>query len=349
MSSGDAMIHAIFLLSVLLSFPELNRKFRLSTFAFVIICLFLALRYDYGNDYMSYYHIHKDIIAGYHAWGETDILFKYLNLTIRNFYIMVALISILNIMTIKYLMHRYLRVDQYWFSMLLFVINPYLILTPASAIRQSLAICFFIYASLFAMKREIFPFLLCVAVAVGMHASAIVLFPVYFVLNERKLGKVARIIIFGFLLMLVLSPIFSVISTGVLKYLPMQYTRAMDQGESNSIRSTVISFFFFVFMLANINKLEGRNIVFGKLYLIGTIISIMAIRVSMITRVGMYFNIFAIVAIPMIFDKIRSIYNRQFLFSIILLIYILRYLSFFSNPLWVSFAHYKTVLGQLLF
>lgn len=341
------MTHIIFLIALFFTFPDLNKKYPFHIFTFSTLFLFLALRYDYGNDYMSYFNTHAAINAGLPAWGQNDILFKYLNLLIPNFYLLIAIISFFYILTMYYLIKRNLKVKEYWFAILLLLINPYLFLVHLSSLRQTIAICFVIFAINFAVKRKFLMYSLFIMMAVGFHISAIILLPVYFILNDSKIKKKWIVLTYGFLAALIGTPLFETILYRVLEYFPRHYTYYFEQGLQNSLRATLISSFFFFLVILNINKLEGKEIIYGKLSLIATMISLLAIKASMITRIGMYFDIFLIITIPQIFSKIEVKAYRQILFIIMILIYLLRYFSFFNNPIWTeAYSIYRTILSK---
>lgn len=183
-------------------------------------------------------------------------------------------------------------------------------------------------------------------VAIGFHSSAIILLPLYFLLNESKIRKKWIVLTCVLILVLLFTPLYEKMTYIVLKYLPRHYSYYYEQELKNSLRATLISSFFFFLILLNINKLESKEIIYGKLYLIATILSILAVKTSMIARIGMYFDIFSIITIPRIFSKMRVKAYKQLLFIIMILIYLLRYYSFFTNPLWESYVNYKTILGR---
>ncbi|MFD0826425.1 EpsG family protein [Neobacillus sp. M.A.Huq-85] len=340
------MTHLIFLFALFFTFPDLNKRYPVYIITFFSLFLFLALRYDYGNDYMQYYSIHNLFVNGQSAWGENDILFKYLNLLIPNFYLFIAITSLFYILTIYLLIKKNLRVKDYWLSVMLLLINPYLFLVQLSSIRQTIAICFFVIAVNFAVKRKLLLFLLFILIAAGFHSSAIVLLPLYFVLNDSKIKKKWFVLITVLTAILIGTPLFDLIMTRVLVYLPLNYTAYFEQGLTGSLRATLISSVFFFIVLFNINRLDGKEIIYGKLSLIGTIISLLAIKLSMIARLGMYFEIFLILTLVQILLKIKVKAYRQLLFIIVIIIYLLRYVSFFLNPLWAEhYVIYRTILG----
>lgn len=341
------MTHIIFLIALFFTFPDLNKKYPFFIFTFSTLFLFLALRYDYGNDYMAYFDIHNAINAGLPAWGQRDILFKYLNLLIPNFYWYIAIVGLFYILTIYYMIKNNLSMKDYWFSILLLLINPYLFLVHLSSLRQTFAICFVIIATNFAVKRKLLMYCLFILIAVGFHKSAMILLPVYFILNDSKIKKKWIVLTYALIGLLIGTPLFEILLYRILEYFPIHYTYYFEQGFQNSLRATLISSFFFFLVILNINKLKGKEMIYGKLSLIATIISLLAIKTSMITRVGMYFDIFLIITIPQIFSKIEVKAYRQILFIIMILIYLLRYFSFFNNPIWTdAYSTYTTILNK---
>jgi hypothetical protein len=108
--------------------------------------------------------------------------------------------------------------------------------------------------------------------------------------------------------------------------------------------------------------LEGKYLVYGKLYLFSLALAVIAIRLSPITRIQMYFDIFAIVALPNMFKRnlekgkvkidknnlgtaIIEILKRYVLPALIVIVYFLRYYSFFTNPMWERFTTYQTIFS----
>lgn len=340
------MVHIIFIIALFCMIPDLNKKYPFRYFALAVLFLFMALRYDYGNDYMDYYNNHILINAGHDAWGSRDFLFNILNKLTPDFFLLIAIISLFYIITINYLIKKNLNIKQYWFATLILLINPYIFLVQLSSIRQTLAICFFVFAVTFAIKRKILLYLLFVFLAIGMHESAIILLPIYFILTEKPLNKKYVLLTTIFVLTLIFTPLFDLIMNIVLEYMPKNYRYYYEKGLQNSVRATLISSFFFFLLVFNFDKLKGKEIIYGKLSLISTIISLLAYKVSMLTRIGMYFDIFMIITIPTVFIKMDKGLKRNLLILIMLTIYLLRYYSFFTNPLWESFVKYQTILNR---
>lgn len=336
--------NAIFLSALFFSLPIFNnKKTPFVILSFGVLYLFLALRYGYGNDYFSYYNIHSALNEGRSAWGENDFLFRHLNLLIPNFYFMVATISFFYIITIFFLVKSNLTIKRYWFAILLLLINPYLFLNHLSSLRQTIAICFFIYAVHFATKKKLMSYIILVVIASGFHKSSLILLPLYFLFSESRINKKGFIGIGGILIFLFVTPFFETIINRVLYYFPT-YNYYVEQGINNSLRSTLITSFFFFLIIFNINKLKGKEIIYGKLSLFSTIISLLSFKISMLSRVQMYFEVFLIIAIPLIFSKFEKKLSRLILFTLLISIYLLRYYSFFDGQYVIgAYRTYKTI------
>jgi hypothetical protein len=342
--------HVTFIFAWLFSLPALNKKVPFYLFVFWILLLFLSLRYGYGNDYWAYaqHHYYMYIDKAIPIWQQKEILYKYLNTLVPNFQWLIVIISTFYIYTISRLLKKNLKINQYWFAVLILLINPYLFLVHLSSLRQTIAICFITFAIEYAIKRKLVRYVLLVLIASGFHQSALILLPAYFFLNEKKISKKMMIIICSFLAVLLATPLFDIIINKALVYFP-KYAMYLEWGLKNSIRSALLSSFFFLLILFNINKLEGKEIIYGKLALIGVLISILSVKLNMLGRIEMYFGIFLIIAIPTIFSKfkpnLKPLAPKQLLFLIVITIYLLRYVSFIMNNS-AGYGLYHTILSM---
>lgn len=335
--------HLTFLFAWLFSLPIFNKKVPFYIFSFWILLMFLALRYGYGTDYWSYLLKHKYMYVGSGSfWEQKEILYTYLNMLISNFHWLIAVISIFYVFTVQRLIKSSLSIKYYWLAIFVWLINPYLFLVHLSGLRQTIAICFFVFAVHFAIKRKLVPYLIFVVIAAGFHQSALFMLPVYFFLTEKKIRKVGFIVICSILGLLLATPLFDMILNQVIVYFP-KYAMYVETIQQNSLRSILMTSFLFFLVAFNINKLEGKEIIYGKLALFATGIALLSIQFNMIGRVGMYFDIFLIVAIPLIVSKIKTMAYRQISILLIIAIYLLRYTSFLVNS--GGYETYKTILG----
>lgn len=339
------IVHFIFFIVLLLMIPSINRYSPFYILSFGVLFLFLSLRYEYGPDYVAYFEIHQNINRGIQAWGESDWLYKQLNLIFPNFYVLIAVLSLFYLITIYKLIKSNLKVEMYWFATMILLINPYLFLTHLSSIRQTIAICIFILSIKYIIDRKALKYFITIIIAANFHFSAIILLPLYFIINQKQISKKIFFIIVMLLFVFIVTPLFEIVMEFFLQYLPYHYTIYYREGLGNSLRATIISSFYLALILFNFRKLEGKEVVYGKLSLIAAIIMILAYKVSMITRVGMYFDIFMIVTLPIIFSKFNNKIIKISLFIILVSIYLLRYYSFFTNP--INSIYYKVYTNLL--
>ncbi len=354
------MVHIILLSSVILAIicSKINRSVQIYPFA--VLFMFSAFRYMYGNDYASYMGWHTYMKAGGNSPYD-EFLFTLLNRIFPNFYLLVAVTSLAYIYVIYRLIKDTLPIDYYWIGVLIFVINPYLFLMNLSSIRQCLAMLMFIIAVRFAIKRKPLPFLLFIGLAVLFHKSAVFLLPVYFVCGSKSFKRRWTVVILICLFaVLSLDNFQTFISNIISLFNDKDYNYFAQQSMQNSLRATLLTGLFFIYVLLNLPKMEGKALVYSKLYLIGTILGVLAMKMSMLTRFQMYFDIFSIVAIPLILEQtikkgaivvnqnnvlitVWDCINKYVMPFLLLLVYVLRYYSFFTNAMWSSFAQYHTI------
>ena len=347
------MVHLTLLAASLLSFLK-NKGKPLIWGSFVVLFAFSALRYGYGNDYFSYLGIYNYIkLNGWYDYYEKNPLFILLNRFSPNFYIFVAVTSLAFLVAIFVLIYRNVSPKYQGIAVLLFVLNPYIFLTNLSAIRQATAMVVFVLAIYFSMKKKIVPYILLILVASMIHTSAILLLPIYFVANTKKISRPFLFIFTIIVALLVLSPASYDWFVGLFEeFLAENRYDRYIQEQGNSIYATIMALVYFVYVALNIRKLDGKKQAFAKLYLISTTISLIAYKASIFTRLDIYFIIFGLITIPNIIE--HNVKNEKrplprfinvYLFpAFILLTYAIKYYNFFTEPNWASYRTYETFL-----
>lgn len=355
------MVHVWLALAVLFAILGFKNKYIQRT-AFVILFLFAALRFMYGNDYYNYYlwfnHIHRGGESGF----KTELLYNLLNRWLPSFPVLVALSSAFLILIVYRLITKNLPTCYSWMGICIFVISPALFLMNLSALRQSIATCCFVIAVNFACRKKYLWYLVMVIVAALFHKSAILLMPFCLLANDRPVKPwFCWAVMAGTLILLVTSGLLlSIVVWVAEQFGDKNYIYMAEQDMQNSIRATLLTSVFYFYVLLNLPKLKGKALVYAKIYMISPLLGVLAREISMLTRLQMYFDIFAIVALPSIFMEVRSrgpvivnrrnvlitfwdCINRYAIPPLIVIIYLLRYYSFFTNPEWDAFFTYRTV------
>lgn len=350
------MVHLTLLVSSIIASLRKNKKIWL-WFAFAILIIFAALRYDFGNDYDDYFRAYTEIKAGSSLFTN-EPMFSALVRLCPNFYILIAVTSLFTIIPVYYLIKNYVVESYKGLAVLIYCINPYLFLMSLSTIRQMLALSFFIIAIHFSKEHKIIPYLACIVLAITCHISAIILLPFYLIANDKKINKIQVFaVVLALIILLIGNSLFErLLQYGLNLFDNINYNYYSTRG-GNTLRATLLSAIWFIYIAININRLDGYNLLFAKLSLFGYILDILAYRVSMLDRIVMYFEIFSIISIPMIMyqnktllkndSKLFYIVNKYIFPILIFTIYILRYYSFFTNPLWESFREYHTILSVI--
>ncbi|WP_238382807.1 EpsG family protein [Vibrio coralliirubri] len=312
-------------------------------FSLVILFIFLAIRTDFGNDFESYRHTYYSLSMNLQAWGQNDKLFVYLNSISPTFEFFIFITSLIYIVTIGWFICTYLDNKYYSFSLFFLLINPYLFLIHASALRQMLAMCLVIFAFHFLINRKKLLYVLIILAASEFHPSAVALLSLVVVPFNKRPSTMLKVTLVFSLPIMLSSSVFSSLLGFILDFLP-QYSH-YESGEGNSLRSVLLSFIIFLFILIRMNTVDDKHVPFVNMTLISSYLSLLAFNLGMLTRFAIYFDVFSIVGMPVLFSNLRKD-KKAFLFGLLVLaIYILRYYSFFTNNLWQPFFQYNSVIG----
>lgn len=330
---------------------------------FTPIFIFLSLRYNYGNDYPGYLSLFNEIASLYEMnydpelWrAEVGWLFLNRLFIDYGFFTMIAFTAFLNCVVYAKFILDTVPEKYYWLAIYIYICVPENLLVQASAMRQCLAILLFLFSFQFIVKKNIVKYCLVIALASLFHSSALLLFPVYFVVylhseNTKRMIPLFMVIYFSlffysdmiisFLQDMLISDQFEVFE---------RYSVYDDKGSFGS-GFGILFFGFYLYLLLYYYSQQSEN---GKLTFKLAIISIylipLSIEVAMLIRVNFYFSVFSIAAIPLLAISIRS-YPLRISFVFVYMAYIFYgFANFFENPIWkASFSEYKTVLNLIFY
>lgn len=177
--------------------------------SFAIIFIFLALRFDYGNDYLGYLDMYLDTsyVSNFNlnnfeykgiefGWPILNWIF-YSIFGISGFAIMIAFLSAINCVVFYHLIKKYVPREFYWFAIFYYTFNYELLLIMSSAMRQSVALSIFIYGFQYVVKRNILKYLFTIFLAMTFHSSSFFLLFLYFFLSPIiKINSFSLIVVF---------------------------------------------------------------------------------------------------------------------------------------------------------
>lgn len=188
------MVPYILLLFFLFSFSildlfKVDDKLRIGIWyiSFLSLFLFSGLRYDIGMDYSSYRELYYDSLSGLNSeikeFGWAFLFYFFRNMGCP-FWVVILSVSFISIFCVFKFIHRY---SPYPFlSILIFFCFTQYYTYSFNVMRQCLAAYVFLVSLRNIEERKFWTFTLTILfLVVFVHASSIILYPLYFVLHKR--------------------------------------------------------------------------------------------------------------------------------------------------------------------
>lgn len=333
--------------------------------AWLLIFIFLAIRYDFGNDYYNYQYIFNDIASASSfayddtlhfekGWQVLCWIFKPVG-----FYGMVFVLTAFECYVYYRIIKQYVPQKYYWLSIFLFVFSPGLMLIGASMMRNQLAIAIFLCSVKFIFERRIIPYLLLIYLATTIHRSAIILYPIFllgFIRNLKISNITVYIILIGYIVLSYLGPKLSPIVEQLAILANMQetyevYSTNTRNGISYGIGS-VIQFVILTYSLFIVGRLDSKANLICILFLLGNFIEPFSATVPMVARFIYYFSCFAILLYPITLNvaviplKRNVLIVRHGVMLLLIFITLYSFYSFFQDPVWIkAYSSYKTIFS----
>ncbi len=315
--------------------------------AFGLIFLFLALRYQFGNDYPTYldmFNNQSDLTLTIEpAWTLLNWVFRPVG-----FFSLVAVLALFNSFVYYRFVREYVPASLYWLAVFIYVFNPDFMLIQASAMRQTVAIVLFMLAIDFLYKRQPVRYFLCVGLAAAFHFSALILLPVYLVnVRDWRLDKLKALVCISvyaslFLFGGALAPYVSVFVGAYFE----KYAIYQDAG----VVKSGLGFFYLTAMFLVTLSLEKAQTKQGALVFHIAIISFLLLPLTLIVelsaRLGMYFAIATIAVYPLVFRHMKNAVGRMVYISLLIAFISFKFVTFFGSETWKdSFGTYHTILS----
>lgn len=169
--------------------------------AFMIVSFFFAIRYEYGNDYWSYFR-YWDSGKTDEGRGTGEYLFYGFMQLFDKYYKFVIAQTVLFCIGVFYLVRQYMNPKYYAFFFLFFLTAPTLSYNMMSAMRSTMAACVLWVAIdfFFIRRRNWLAYTALVVVAAFFHTSTLVflLLPIlYIVIDKTSPNLLFTIMIVG--------------------------------------------------------------------------------------------------------------------------------------------------------
>lgn len=353
------------LLAILLAYLGSQKGGKGLEAAFAIVTFIGCIHYNYGNDYMNYYGIWKQIngmsfpeimwadnIYGEKGWHIINWVFTFSE---NGFFLLVAFLQIVQ----NFIFYRFIKVylppKHHWFGILIYLMTTGLYLMNFSMMRQGLAGALFLAAFQILCPKStksgklgkhqwkfirIALSFLIMYVATTFHTSAYICFPFLILcllpLNNIKPFLVAVVFISAMLL------VFSDITSDAMDYflgsdLLSIYEERFDENGTKSlgmgfVLNSVPYIVFLIFLWKKVNTLRHEYRLLFVLALSGFIFApVSVVTTEMIRRITMFFSSFSLVAIPISYCAIKNRLLRSGVLLIYFIMTIYQYLGFFFS------------------
>ena len=282
---------------------------------FAVLFFISAFRGDFTMDYVGYEDIYNrylnfslsDIFTGrVSSYPEIGyVIFQYIVKTLFGNPLFIFVFS-----TILILVSHMNEINRNFPSHLLPLIifvemgNYY---TSFNVMRQIMAVSIVIWSIRYIEQRKFIKYVIVIMIAATFHTSAIFMLPMYFLLNLR-FGKAGVLVVIGgtAVVMIFLPQIVTLISKFYWDWYDIEGLLSSGYSYKNVVGPAFLSLVPIIKHLCSSKKEDDRR----NIWLNGTYIylalSILGLRVAMVSRIAMFFSIFATLAFTQAIYDIRE-------------------------------------------
>ncbi len=333
-------------LSISCAYLAKNQKFHVAfLFSFIFIAVFLAIRYDFGNDYMAYLKMHKEIQQDTILGSYYEIGWVVLNKIVTNFFFLIISLSVLNCLIYFRFINIYVPSEYWWLAVFIYVFNTNFMLIQSSTMRQTVAILIFIYSIRYIINRRFLPFIACCCLAFSFHSSALILFPVYwctYIKLEHVFIKIFIVFLFVFIY-IAGKYLISFAHEAIMLVFTGRYDHFLDEVSQGGFFNISVYTSLLILILIMDKKASYITKIFNKLSILALFSFPIATMVPMAARIGYYFFPATLITYTFIAKNFSSIQRSIFILLLISII-IVRFISVVFSDIWREhFINYKTI------
>lgn len=359
--------------AVLLAQLEASGKFKKGLKAgLLLLTVISAIQFNFGRDYWNYYTFFMAEIAGTNGslkyylseygsfkneWGWVILQLIFKPLGEPGFFLMIALISIIQNLAIYQLIYRYVDKPWYGLSMFLYVIsNSYFVLN-LTMLRQSLAISIILFVIPLILQKKLLVPILTVLVASTIHKSSLIFLPFVFWgwLPQRGATLYASIYVFAFFIQFLIPSIPAFLSQQLAfsEEASMYFSNYSDFGAvTYSYRlGFLVTILPFIIAMYFLSKSAQEDKTINSLVLLSSISFVlmpMNTVFALSSRLGLYFSVLSIATIPITYKKIPNDFIKAMCIVIIIAVNIMGYVIHIQEPdLNNDTSSFHTIFEQL--
>ena len=327
---------------------------------FIITTILLAIHYDFGNDYWSYYEWYEaslytplpNSISAFleisRAPGWDLLNFAFGNLFGENgFYMMVAFLSIIESVCYCLFIKKHVPNNWYWLAMAIYVLNNHFFILTFSMMRQSLVMALLLICYTWIEQRKIILPLLVILFASTIHNSVLLCCPLIFIPYISNKQRVLSLILFvAWLLLLIASSILEPILSQVANFTEVfaqyvdTYTKDSEMTFGVGYLLRLLPFFYMLYGLFT-NQFAKNDVSILIIWSLSIILTPFGMIVPLFARFIFYFELASLVALPRILNITSSIAIRSVIILSTLLLSIIALYEGFYLPTGVYYDYYQ--------
>lgn len=328
-------------------------------FSFMLLTAFLAIRYQFGSDYLDYQN--HFVLDNY---GSLDDVMMFERLEIGwiilcrlfnplGFFGMVIVLTIFEHVVLYWFIKKHVPSSWYWLAVFSYIFSTTLCLTGVSMMRQFLAMCICLISFDLALnKKNVVWALSLVFLAATFHTSTYLCIPFCFIgfLKDVQLSRTHIIFISVAVVLLFIVSI--ELLGNYLQYFVANsvfdtYESRFVEDTQNKIGiSTFVGYFILFYILFMQRFQNPANRKFVLIFLWYIIIQSFGSISPLINRMGLYFYMLFPVCFPNAINKTK---NKELVLAFVALFIVLRLYNcytFITEPGWGnSFLEYKTIFS----
>lgn len=315
--------------------------------------LFGALRVDFGLDYNGYEDYFNEInFYGTKSEDRMEIGYYYLNHYLNSFRELIVIQTLFLCVSYYYLFKWYIPIKYTALGFLiLYLTAPITIYFMLSGIRNSISISFLILSSPFIIRRKIFPFIGIMVLASLFHKSALMIFPIaYLIGNNKKIDAKFIKIWIGIMLFFALAAstiILDIASSFINNYFDRYETyvagaKEMDKGAGLIISIfsiTVSSLILYLFKNRDLTSSENILIKLCLVYFLSYLLGPLNMRLTQ------YFAPFFIAGSVMVLYKKYGKIDLRIAFIVLVIFYLVYAFNIWIKSPFFAYHNYESILN----
>jgi hypothetical protein len=322
-----------------------------------VIFVFLALRYDFGNDYMNYLNSFLEInqyrSLDFSAFVEPAYEFGWVFINRifapLGFFIMTAALAAFTCFVLYRFIKKYVPQEYYWFAIFLFVFQPYNMLVTSSAMRQEVAVMLFLLAIDFLYTKKFIHFLLMVFLATLFHTSAyfLLLLVLLNIVNWRiTIPSIVAILIIFTIPLAFPEQLQSEFTSLIINYLSIYEIYTVDTLFESLGLGFLINVVIMLVVLYYAPEQKNENLLLFKIAIITYLIVSLDVSIHMIGRLNQYLQLVFMAIFPVVFLSIKKDFLRLSFIAIIVFFTLYQFHAFFQSDVWREyFIDYQTIFS----